>query len=67
MTALVRVENDYVAALHSVLSKYRAIPVVYIGSSSYEPSYVFGFYKDFNIEIPHPAYSLCSIEIEGLI
>ena len=67
MTALVRVENDYVAALHSVLSKYRAIPVVYIGSTSYEPSYVFGFYKDFNIEIPHPAYSLCSIEIEGLI
>lgn len=67
MTALVRVENDYVGALHSLLSKYRALPVVYIGSDSYEPSYVFGFYKDFNIEIPHPAYSLCSIEIEGLI
>lgn len=67
MTALVKVDNDYVAALHSVLSKYRATPVVYIGSDSYEPSYVFGFYKDFNIEIPHPAYSLCSIEIEGLI
>lgn len=67
MNALVRVENDYVGALHSLLSKYRALPVVYIGSDSYEPSYVFGFYKDFNIEIPHPAYSLCSIEIEGLI
>lgn len=63
---LVNVNNGAVDALHNFLASFRAIPAVYIGSTMYGSSFVFGFYKEFNIEIPHPAYSLCSIEIEGL-
>lgn len=67
VTLLMKVDNDSVDSLHNFLAGYRATPAVYIGSASYGASYVFGFYKDFNIEIPHKAFSICSIEIEGLV
>jgi len=67
VSLLMKVENGAVDALHNFFAGYRSTPAVYIGVSSYGASYVFGFYKEFNIEIPHTAFSVCSIEIEGLI
>jgi len=64
---IMKVDNDFVDTLHNVLAGYRAIPIVYLGSLSFGSSFIFGKYNDFNIEIPHPAFSTCSIEIEGLI
>lgn len=64
---IMKVDNSSVDSLHKFLAGYRATPAVYIGSTGYAASYVFGFYKDFNIEIPHNAFSICSIEIEGLV
>jgi hypothetical protein len=66
VTMLINMENYLVDSVHNILSAYRALPAVYIGSTSYGASFAYGFYKDFNIEIPGPNYSLCSIEIEGL-
>lgn len=66
VSLIMKVDKNAVDSFHNFLSGYRAIPAVYIGASSYGASYVFGFYKDFNIEIPHNAFSICSIEIEGL-
>jgi hypothetical protein len=66
VTMLALMDYTMVDTLHRVLADYRATPCVYIGSSTYGASFVFGFYKDFNIEIPHPENALCSIEIEGL-
>ena len=48
------------------LAKYRATPVVYIGSNEYTSTIIYGFYKDFSVTISHPSHSLCSIDIEGL-
>lgn len=59
-------DNRSVDNAHQLLASYRATPAAYIGSTSYGTSYVIGFYRDFNIEIPHPAFSICSTEIEGL-
>lgn len=59
-------DNRSVDNVHQLLASYRATPAAFIGSTSYGASYVIGFYKDFNIEIPHPAFSVCSTEIEGL-
>ena len=67
VSLLMKVDNSSVDSLHKFLAGYRATPAVYIGSNGYAASYVFGFYKDFNIEIPHNAFSICSIEIEGLV
>lgn len=60
------IENSSVDLIHDQLSAYRAIPSVYIGSNHFGSSYVFGFYKQFNIEIAYTEVSLCSIDIEGL-
>lgn len=65
-TVLINVKNGAVNYLMNFLAGIRAQPVIYIGSSDFSASYIFGKYNSFNIEIQHPAFSLCSMEIEGL-
>lgn len=67
VSLMMKIDNTSVDSFHNFLAGYRAQPAVYIGATSYGASYVFGFYKEFNIEIPHLAFSICSIEIEGLV
>lgn len=49
-----------------LLSRYRATPIVYVGDDSFGSTIIYGFYKDFNIEIAFPGTSICTITIEGL-
>lgn len=51
------------------LEAIRTTPVVWIASDDddYQFSTIFGYYRDYNIEISYPTHSLCSLEIEGLI
>lgn len=58
-----RVASDGVQA---TLEKYRAIPVVYVGSTAYSTTIIYGFYRDFTVSIEAATYSICSIDIEGL-
>lgn len=53
-------------SIQSILANLRATPCLWIGSSLYESTIIYGFYKDFDISISYPTYSDCSIEIEGL-
>ena len=48
------------------LADLRATPCLWIGSSKYAATQVFGFYSNFDIGITYADYSECSIEIEGL-
>ncbi|MFZ2172403.1 MAG: hypothetical protein WAW61_22545 [Methylococcaceae bacterium] len=50
------------------LALFRATPCIWIGTevAGYEPLTIYGFYKDFSIEISYPTTNMCSIEIEGL-
>lgn len=61
-----RIDNRSIDSLHSMLATCRAIPMLYVAASDYGSTYIFGKFNDFNIEIPHPAFSLCSIELESL-
>ena len=51
------------------LAALRATPCVYIGTEEegYEPLLIYGFFKDFSIDIQYLDYHLCALEIEGLI
>lgn len=52
------------------LYNLRAVPALWIASEDpllEEAAVVYGFYRDFNTEISYPTYSICSLEIEGLI
>lgn len=60
------VESGLTSELQSILASYRATPAVYIGTDRHAATMIYGFYKDFEIDIAYQAASLCSLEIEGL-
>lgn len=62
-------EKSDLNKLYRLLTNLRATPCIYIGveDEAYEPLIVYGYYKDFSIEISYPSYHLCNLEIEGLI
>lgn len=61
-----KIEKAKVDSTQVLLSSLRATPCLWIGSSMYESTIIYGFYKDFDISISYPTYSDCSLEIEGL-
>jgi hypothetical protein len=60
--------NGQLNAVQRILADIRAVPSVFIGSESldYSPLIVYGFYRDFSIDIAYPTKSFCRIEVEGL-
>lgn len=55
--------------ISKLLASVRATPSVYIGTEyhGYDPITVYGFYKDFNINITYPTMHNCTLDVEGLI
>lgn len=51
------------------LAALRATPAIYIGTESegYDPMIVYGFYRDFSIDVAYPSHHICSLEVEGII
>ena len=60
------IKGTEVDLVKRLLSQYRATPIVYIGADAYASTILYGYYKDFSIDIAYPAVSICSIELEGL-
>ena len=62
-------ENTDLVYKQKLLASLRAVPCVWIGvdDSIYNNLTVFGYYRDFNIDISYPSHSICKLEIEGLI
>lgn len=56
-------------AIQRELEKVRATPCVWIGvpgSETYSPMTIYGYYKDFSLEVAYATKHLCSLEIESL-
>lgn len=68
MSAKLMLDNVQMNKVQRVLADLRATPCAWIGSDdvTYAPLVVYGFYKDFSIEVAYPAASYCSLEVEGL-
>lgn len=60
------VDNSKVDAIAEFLAKIRATPCVFSADGDFGALQVFGFYKDWNVEIPGPNESYCNLSIEGL-
>lgn len=61
------IDNNIVDSVQTLLSDLRAEPVLYIAAKdSFELLTIFGFYRDFSIDIAFPTQSFCTLEIEGL-
>lgn len=61
------INNSIVDSVQRLLADLRAEPVLYIAAKdNFELLTVFGFYRDFSIDIAYQEQSFCTLEIEGL-
>lgn len=69
LSARLMIDAIQMNKVQRVLADLRATPAVWIGAEGdeYLPLVVYGFYRDFNIEVAYPTKSYCVLEIEGLI
>lgn len=75
LSARLMLDNAIITAVQRLLASVRASPCVWVGTDPdagpdpgrYDLLTVYGFFKDFSIEISYPQMSYCSLEIEGLI
>jgi len=67
MNSNLMINNNIVDDVVNLLASYRSTPLVWVGAeSNYTSLIVYGFYKDFDVNIAYPDYSSCSLTIEGL-
>ena len=67
MTSHVIVDNTIVDDVIRTLADYRSTPLVWIGADNiFTNLIVYGFYKDFDVNISYPYDSDCTLTIEGL-
>jgi hypothetical protein len=59
-------ETGQVSRVQRLLAGIRTQPVVWIGAEGYESTFLFGYYRDFQISISGPSVSDASITVEGL-
>ena len=69
MEPTVFVENKRLNFVSRILSRLRAKPTVFIGSTDtkYQSLVVFGTLRDWNIEISYPEHSLLRLQVNGFI
>lgn len=60
------IDKAEVDTLQNYLTALRATPALWIGSTAYESTTVFGFYKNFDVLLNYPEHADCELEIEGL-
>lgn len=62
------VENPMLERVYRILSDIRATPCVWVGTDLHGYGFltVFGYYRDFDIDVAYPFHSHCTLEIEGL-
>ena len=66
MSARVVMQTSAIDDVHRTLAAVRATPVLWIGSEAFDSLTVYGFYKEFSIDLAYPTVSYCSLTIEGL-
>jgi hypothetical protein len=69
LTAKLAFERERTNRVFRTLAALRSTPCVYVTSDAldYESLTVFGFYKDFRIDVAYPTHNYCTLDIEGLI
>lgn len=70
MSTKLLLTNDKLRRVQTTLADIRATPCVWIGAKDtvkFAPLVVYGYYRDFNLDIAYADYSYCNLEIEGLI
>lgn len=61
-----QVANGDVDGVFDLLAQYRATPVVWVGSTDFNMTSIYGWARDWGIEIAYVNHSILALEIEGL-
>lgn len=69
MSARLMLDTAQINRIQRILADIRATPSLWIGADGddYLPMLMYGYYRDFSIDIAYQNKSFCSLEIEGLI
>lgn len=68
MDVTLDVDNGIVDSVAARLNYLRSTPCLWVGANgAFESLTVYGFYRDYSVEIPYPTHSICSLQIEGLV
>lgn len=67
LTARVALPTAAVDEISRRLTSVRATPVIWIGAPGFDEAVIYGFYKDWSLDVAHPTLSFCSLTIEGLV
>lgn len=60
------IDPSRVTSVQQTLARLRATPAVYIGNQELSETIVYGYYRDFNINLANFAQAEATIEVEGL-
>lgn len=60
-------DTTQVDAMQRELAKVRAIPVVWILEDGFDSLTIYGFFKEFTLDLTYANLSYCSLTIEGLV
>ncbi|TCP63947.1 hypothetical protein [Sphingomonas sp. PP-CE-1G-424] len=66
MTAKTKVDTDDVDAIQLRVASIRAVPAVWIGEDGYNSLIVYGFFKEFSVDLALETISYCSLTVEGM-
>ena len=68
MDVTLDVDNGVIDSVAARLNYLRATPCLWVGANgAFESLTVYGFYRDYSVEIAYPTHSICSLQIEGLV
>lgn len=62
----VAIEPRRTAYVKRTLTQLRTTPAIWIGDPEFEETFIYGYYRDFDIVLSSPALNFCSLLIEGL-
>lgn len=68
MDVTLDVDNGIIDSVAARLNYLRSTPCLWVGANgAFESLTVYGFYRDYSVEIAYPTHSICSLQIEGLV
>lgn len=60
------IERDDIDTVMDTLASLRARPCLWIGHPNYKSTTIYGFFKDFSVDIAYATRAICSMVIEGM-
>ena len=60
------IERSKMSQKHRLMAKYRAVPLVWQASETDDASIVFGYFREWRVDVSYPTTCKSTIEIEGL-